>query len=861
LNGAPVVALLPVELVSMPTQDGRSIFMPAWLKFLTEPAGLTPHGFCLAWDPALIWLHAASDAVIGIAYFSIPVALIWLVRRRSDLNFGWIITLFAVFILGCGTTHWMSILTLWIPAYGAAGVAKALTAIVSAATAVALWPMARQIARLPSRSDMQRANDALRASQGFLRRTGEVARVGGWEVDLIDRSVVWCDTTCHLHDVPAGTTPTLEEAYSYVTPEAQPTLREAVRLGIEQNRPWDVELLMVSAKGRSFWAHIVGSVEREGGRPVRLVGALQEITARKAMEQELAEQKELLQVTLEAIGAAVGDAVISTDMRGRVQWLNSVAETLTGWHRDKAMGEPVASIFVAVGEQSRHAILDPVSACLARLAPDEPCEQVVLLSRNGYEYGIENSAAPIRDLQGRMIGAVLVFRDVSAQRRLAAEMRHRATHDPLTGLANRAEFENSLTQMLGSLAAGGGDTHALMYIDLDQFKLVNDICGHAAGDQLLKQVGALLRSLVRVQDVVARLGGDEFGVILGHCSLEQALHIGQNMCKHMEEFRFLHDGRRFQVGASIGLVPVDRRWPDAGAVLQAADTSCYSAKDAGRNRVHVWFESDHVTALRHRDMDWVTRFGQALDEDLFELHGQLIEPITAAPAGVRFETLLRLRDDTGTLRLPSAFMPAAERFNMATRIDRWVVRHLLAWLEELGHSSEAIAMVSINLSGQSIGDRAFHRDMAEMMRNARCDVRRLCFEITETAAITNFADAAEFIAEMRALGIQIALDDFGAGSSSFGYLKILPVDYLKIDGQFITNLLEDDLDKAAVRCFHDVAQVLGVQTIAECVERADVRDALRREGIDMIQGYLVHRPEPLATLLPRETRVWAISAE
>jgi diguanylate cyclase (GGDEF)-like protein len=413
--------------------------------------------------------------------------------------------------------------------------------------------------------------------------------------------------------------------------------------------------------------------------------------------------------------------------------------------------------------------------------------------------------------------------------------------------------------MLDRLSAGG-ETHALMYIDLDQFKLVNDICGHAAGDLLLKQVGALLRSLVRVQDVVARLGGDEFGVILGHCSLEQALHIGQNICKHMEEFRFLHDGRRFQVGASIGLVPVDRRWQDAGAVLQAADTSCYSAKDAGRNRVHVWFESDHVTAVRYRDMDWVTRFGQALDEDMFELYGQIIEPLTPAVPGLRFETLLRLRDHSGALTLPSAFMPAAERFNMATRIDRWVVRRVLAWFEEVGPMSDRIAMVAINLSGQSIGDRDFHRDVAEMIRNCRCDVHCLCFEITETAAITNFADAAEFIAEMRALGIQIALDDFGSGSSSFGYLKILPVDYLKIDGQFITNLLEDDLDRAAVRCFHDVAKVMGIRTIAECVERADVRDALQVAGIDMIQGYLVHRPEPLAILLSREMPACAVSA-
>jgi EAL domain-containing protein (putative c-di-GMP-specific phosphodiesterase class I) len=248
-------------------------------------------------------------------------------------------------------------------------------------------------------------------------------------------------------------------------------------------------------------------------------------------------------------------------------------------------------------------------------------------------------------------------------------------------------------------------------------------------------------------------------------------------------------------------------------------------------------------------MDWVSRFSQALDEDRFELYGQIIAPITPTTPGLRFETLLRLRTEDGTLSRPAVFMLAAERFGMATRIDRWVVRRLLAWMEGIAQDAESIAMVTINLSGQSIGDRAFHRDIGDMIKQAKFDVRRLCFEITETAAITNFADAAQFIEEMRSHGIQIALDDFGAGTSSFGYLKILPVDYLKIDGQFITNLLEDDLDRATVRCFHDVARVIGVRTIAESVERQDVSDALQRVGIDMIQGFLVHRPEPLDMLL------------
>jgi diguanylate cyclase (GGDEF)-like protein/PAS domain S-box-containing protein len=829
--------------------------MRAWLAetsgWLFAPGGLTPHGFCLSWEPGLIWLHAVSDGLIGLAYYSIPLTLVWYITRRRDVSFGWIYALFAAFILACGTTHWLSILTLFVPAYGTEGLVKAFTALVSVTTAVALWPLVPKALALPSRADLDRVGAALRSNQRFLQRTGAVAGVGGWEIDLASGTIHWSDLTCQMHGVAPGYVPTLEEAIGYCAAEHQPAVRAAITACVEGGRPWDLEIPMVSKGGRPFWANVVGALESEDGKPVRLVGAIQEITTRKGMERELASEREMLQVTLEAIGAAVGDAVITTDLAGQVKWLNSVAERLTGWTREAALGEHVARVFAAVTEGGRVAIDDPVTLSLTRPGAAARREPALLLSRDGREYGIEDSAAVIRDARGQPIGAVLVFRDVSEQRRLNAEMRHRATHDALTGLSNRAEFEAALAQMLATLQAHGGH-HALMYIDLDQFKLVNDTCGHAVGDQLLKQVGALLRSAVRGHDIVARLGGDEFGVILRDCPLEEAQRVGNGICRRMEEFRFLHGGRRFQVGASIGLVPVDGRWEDAGAVMRAADTSCYGAKDAGRSRVHVWFESDHLTNVRNRDMDWVSRFSEALDDDLFVLHGQIIRPLAPASPGLRFETLLRLRGADGTLADPAAFMPAAERFNMATRIDRWVVRKVLAWMEHLGAHAERIAMATINLSGQSIGDREFQSDIAAMIDAAHFDRQKLCFEITETAAITNYADAGCFIREMRAMGIRIALDDFGSGAASFGYLKMLPVDYLKIDGQFIVNLLEDELDRATVRCFHGIAGVIGVKTIAESVESQDVQDALQEIGIDMVQGYLVHRPEPLDAILWRD---------
>jgi len=693
------------------------------------------------------------------------------------------------------------------------------------------------------------AEQALRASQDFLERTGRIAGVGGWKFEIATRTLTWTDHTCRLHDLPPGYRPTVEEALSFYAPEGRELIKRAAEEAIALGSEYDIELPFVSAKGRRFWARTVGAVEFENGRPARLIGAIQDVTQRKEMERKLAENLQLLQVTLESIG----DAVITTDVDGRVQWLNPVAERLTGWPKLEAQGQPLHSVFDILDQETRQFIADPVATCLAEGRAVGLASDTVLISRDGAEYGIEDSAAPIRSPSGEVLGAVLVFHDVSEQRRLSHEMSHRARHDALTGLANRAEFEARVGRVLTRVHEDDS-ANALMYIDLDQFKLVNDACGHSVGDQLLRQVAGLLQACVRGRDTVARLGGDEFGVILEHCDTAQAARVAQKICDQMDEFRFLHDGRRFRVGTSIGLVPLDARWPSMAAVLQAADTSCYAAKDAGRNRVHVWFDTDRAMKTRQGEMQWVARLEQALDEDRFELYGQRIVPIGASAGGLHCEVLLRLREADGSVVPPGAFLPAAERFHMATRIDRWVVRHVFEWLGRLGGGADLIDTVSINLSGQSIGDRAFHQQLVEMVAHAPFDVRKLCFEITETSAVTHLADARVFIDEVRRLGVRIALDDFGAGASSFGYLKSLPVDFLKIDGQFITDVLEDELDNAAVRCFCEVAKVVGVRTIAEFVEREDVLLALGEIGVDLAQGYLIQRPEPLAELA--EKVVW-----
>ena len=821
--------------------------------------------------------------------------------------------------------------------------------------------------------------EALRKSELFLDRTGRMAGIGGWEVDLVTGKVVWSQETRRIHGVDADYLPELHTAIQFYAGEARGTIEQAMQRAMADGTPWDLELPFIRADGRRLWVRVVGSAEFASGVPIRLVGAFQDIgdkiaqrlaikevndrvalatesggigiweldidtgeliwdarmyqlfgdasggraapmlvwnqrvhpddlpglrdairaaalgdrlldrdyrvvlddgrirhlrgTARatrdidgqpsrligaawditelRELAASLAEDRSLLSVTLESIG----DAVITTDARGQITWLNPVAERLTGWTSLEAIGRGLTQVFHVVDERSREPSPDPVKDCLEQGRRVAGSSNTLLLSRNGEEFGIRESIAPIRREDGTVLGTVLVFHDVSEQRRLSGEMRWRATHDQLTGLVNRSEFETRLGRLLQAAQDSGGE-HALIYIDLDQFKLVNDACGHAVGDQLLQQMARMLTDSVRARDTVARLGGDEFAILMERCATPQAQRVAQKLCDRMDDFRFVHEDRRFRIGMSIGLVPLDRRWQTTAALQQAADTSCYAAKEAGRNRVHTWFDTDVAMRERQFEMQWVTRIEHALDEHGFVLYAQRLTPLKpqpGAPRGVHAEVLLRMRQDTGPLVAPGAFLPAAERFHLASRIDRWVLRQVVDWMGALAEPP-CIALLSVNLSGQSVGDRSFHRWALEMLAKAGpalCGA--LCLEITETAAVTNIADAAAFIDQVRAFGVKVALDDFGAGAASFGYLKSLRVDTLKIDGQFVRDLVDDPLDEVAVRCFADVAKVMGLTTVAEFVDKPAVLERLHAMDVDFAQGFLLHEPAPIAELLEPAT--------
>jgi diguanylate cyclase (GGDEF)-like protein/PAS domain S-box-containing protein len=650
----------------------------------------------------------------------------------------------------------------------------------------------------------------------------------------------------------------------FMTPQSRRhAIEQVLPAFFRDGRNQGVPYQMVRRDGSVIDVRLSSVLERDAeGRPLRSMAVIEDVTERLRLARGLETEHERLSVALHAIA----DAVITTDALGRIDDLNPVAEALTGCARAQALGQPIERVFQLVHEESRAPLDNPVLRCLADGRAQPLAPHGLLQAPDGRECGIEHAASPMRGVDSRLIGVVLVFRDVTAQRRMASEMSYRATHDALTGLVNRAEFEERLQRALDQ-SHDSGSQHVLLFVDLDEFKLVNDSSGHAAGDQLLRQIAALLQRAVRGRDTLARLGGDEFAVILEHCRIEQGLRLAQQLCEQMDEFRFVHGERRFRVGASIGLVGVEARWADTASLMQAADSACMSAKAAGRNRVHVADDHEqHLQNLRG-EAQWANRIDAALDEHALPehtlvLHGQCIVPVrglaadedTPAPAArapLHAEVLLRMADGRGGLISPGAFLPAAERFHRAGRIDRWVLRSVLALLARLQPWLRPGDLLAVNVSGQSVSDRAFHRLALDLVDGHPALAGHLCLEITETAAITRPHDAAAFVTELRQRGVKVALDDFGAGASSFGYLKSLPVDYLKIDGQFIRGLGNDPLDLAAVRSFCDVAGVIGVPTVAEYVEQAATLDELRRLGVAMAQGHLLHRPEPLTALLLR----------
>ena len=570
--------------------------------------------------------------------------------------------------------------------------------------------------------------------------------------------------------------------------------------------------------------------------------SLQAALSRAALsEAELSIEKERAELTLHAIT----DAVIAINSDGLIQYINPAAERLTGWTRERAVGKALDHVLQLRDEVTAEVITNPGYLCLFSRDPQVLRKNAVLISLKGETFGIELSAAAMCDRSDNLVGAVIAFQDVTHSRQLARQLSYQASHDALTGLFNRRQFEKSVDDLITGTQRTG-TAHTLLYLDMDQFKIVNDTCGHIAGDALLRQIASLLRADLRKDDILARLGGDEFGVALVNCDLDHARRMAESLRQHVHHYRFSWQGRVFSIGVSIGIVAITRDVHDVNELLSAADLSCYAAKDLGRNRIHVYCPSDADLARRHGDMQWTNVIVDALKNDRFVLYKQAIRAINGAVAsGDRFEVLLRMKGLDGVLIAPDQFLPAAERYSLMPQIDRWVIQATFSALSRYPEVLGSERLVSINLSGASLGDQQMLGFIHTAAVRHAISFKTICFEITETVAISDWALARALIADLKAIGCRFAVDDFGSGVSSFSYLKNLPVSFLKIDGHFIRNIHSDPVDRSIIEAISHMAHSLNIQTIAEWVENERTLDTLTNIGFDFAQGNYIGVPEPL----------------
>ncbi|EJL02626.1 MULTISPECIES: EAL domain-containing protein [Pseudomonas] len=564
------------------------------------------------------------------------------------------------------------------------------------------------------------------------------------------------------------------------------------------------------------------------------------LAQRQVFANALQLEKERAQITLQSIG----DGVITTDVEGAIAYMNPAAEAMTHWKAEHATGLPLAALFNLLDDNAQTEGLTLIEHILSGRLSGASEHSKLIQRLDGSTVSVTLVGAPIRHA-GKVSGAVLVLHDMTQERQYIANLSWQATHDALTGLANRREFEYRLEQALHNLTRQVG-RHALMFLDLDQFKLVNDTCGHAAGDELLRHICALLQSGLRENDTLARLGGDEFGILLENCSPEAAEKIAEGLRQTVQNLHFVWKGRPFVTTVSIGLVHIAQTPTTLEASLRAADMACYMAKEKGRNRVQVYHADDSELSLRFGEMAWVQRLHMALEENRFCLYAQEIAALGPGDhGGGHIEILLRLHDEAGRMILPDSFIPAAERYGLMTSLDRWVVENVFKIIRQCLNDSRQgpMAMCAINLSGTTIGDQAFLDFLRKQFAAYSIPPEMICFEITETSAISNLGSAIRFINELKSLGCYFSLDDFCAGMSSFAYLKHLPVDFLKIDGSFVKDMLDDPINRAMVEVINHIGHVMGKRTIAEFVETAQIEQALLEIGVDYAQGYVIERPQ------------------
>jgi len=615
--------------------------------------------------------------------------------------------------------------------------------------------------------------------------------------------------------------------------------------------PSRLEIQLINGNEAGLWVEAQSSnIEFYGHAAILTVA--RDVSHRKSLEVSLSRSKRQAQYTLESIA----EGVITTDNEGRVDYVNLSAEALIGTNRDDASGRRIGELFTLVDDADRRPLGDPVERCLAMRRRVNMGRRAVMVSSDGKkEHSVEITASPIRGLGGSISGTVVVFHDVGEIRGLTRKMSYQATHDPLTGLINRREFERRLEDAMDT-ALSKEAIHMLFYMDLDRFKAVNDSCGHLAGDNMLREVAGLIKEQVRDSDFVGRLGGDEFGALLVGCPIKKARQIATDICNAVGDYRFVWKDKIFNIGISIGLVEISHVSGSSQDVLSAADSACYVAKQEGRGKVHVYSARDEAIARERGDIQWLRLLQTALHEGRFEL---AVQPIIAMGSGVEsgpgVEVLIRLSDSSGRTANSAEFLRPAERYQLMPQIDRWVVNAALTAVSTGEIKLASGRSCAINLSGQTLGDKSFLGYVVDALDGTGVPPSSICFEVTESAILSNVRHAQRFIEVLHGIGCEFSLDDFGSGLGSFSSLKHLPIDYLKIDGSYTQNLKSDEVNQEIVAAMIKLARTMQFRVVAEQVEHQEDFDWLRDVGVDFVQGHFIEEPIPLGSATTATFRI------
>jgi diguanylate cyclase (GGDEF)-like protein/PAS domain S-box-containing protein len=578
---------------------------------------------------------------------------------------------------------------------------------------------------------------------------------------------------------------------------------------------------------------------------VILERAIRYSIGQKKMEEELYNEKERAIVTLDSIG----DAVITTDIYGRVMYLNRTAQGFTGWSQTEVSHSQLEDLFKVIDENTGKPLPNLIATMLAGRENFDLPQQALLVNRSGKKFAVEGRVSPICNRENHLIGIVIVFRDVTANREMSRKISYQANHDPLTGLINRINFEQQLNEAIAETKRLNTQ-HALFFLDLDHFKIVNDTCGHIIGDQLLKEITVLIRDKIRKTDIFARMGGDEFAVLLPNCPLAKAGEIAGLICEAAAGYRFIWKNHHFAVGISIGINLISAANSDPDIIMANADEACYIAKNNGGNGYHIYQWDNNRPAEREIQRQWILNLNHAFSDDLFRLFFQPIIPVNSQNQTIHYELLLRLLDQEGRLLYPSHFLPAANRYKLMSAIDRWVISRFFAFYREVISNNPTIAafVCNINLSGSFLSEENSLKYLEDQIMRNHLPPQQICFEITETNAIDNFNQVIGFVERLKKLGCRFALDDFGNGLATFTYLKKLPVDFVKIDGSFVRNILTNSVDCAMVDSINQIAHLMNIRTVAEFVENEGILRKIKSLGVDFAQGYWIDKPQPLDNL-------------